>query len=123
MLQRAARIRQNQRRCRERKLAYVASLEERLRAYESNGVQANVQLQKLSKKLDAENRKLKKVLHDVCGITDFEIERSDTDILIEELKARLGTQSSGSSGGGVRRPLSTAGRSGSFSGGVLEMGS
>lgn len=50
------------------------------------------------------------------------MERSDTDVLIEEVKARLGAQGSGSSGG-VKRPLSTASRSSSFSGGVLEMGS
>jgi hypothetical protein len=96
-------------------LAYVASLEERIRAYEANGVQANIHLQKLAKKLDLENRKLKKVLLESCGIGDVDIERADTDILVEEVKAKIGGSTST-----TPRPTAPTSRSSSFSGGVIE---
>ena len=113
-MKRAARIRQNQRRCRERKLAYVASLEERIRAYETNGVQANIHLQKLAKKLDLENRKLKRVLYDLCGIGEIEIDRADTETLAEEIKSRMCGDPHI-----AKRPRTTS-RSSSFSGGIIE---
>jgi len=92
----------------------VASLEERLRAYEQNGVQANIHLQKLAKKLDLENRKLKKVLFDSFGLGDLDIERAEPEALVEEIKARVG-------GPSTEGPRSTASvsRSSSFSGGVI----
>jgi hypothetical protein len=77
-------------------LAYVASLEERLRVYESNGVQANIQLQRLAKKLDIENRKLKKILFESCGIGDVDLEREE-QVLVEEIKSRFIT--------GERQPI------------------
>jgi hypothetical protein len=117
-LQRAARIRQNQRRCRERKLAYVASLEERLRGYESNGVQANLQLQKLAKRLDSENRKLKRVLLETCGIREYEVASWETDNLIEEVRTRVGIAVSVN---GDKRSFADS-RSSSFSGGILDIG-
>jgi hypothetical protein len=97
-------------------LAYVASLEERLRAYEQNGVQANIQLQKLAKKLDTENRKLRKVLYDSCGLGDIDVDRSEVEVLVEEIKSRLG--------GSQIQEIPTANRgmpsrSSSFSGGVI----
>ena len=97
-------------------MAYVASLEERLRAYEQNGVQANIQLQKLAKKLDTENRKLRKVLYDSCGLGDNDVDRSEVEVLVEEIKSRLG-------GGQIQEiPTVSRGipsRSSSFSGGVI----
>jgi hypothetical protein len=100
-------------------LAYVASLEERLRAYEQNGVQANIHIQKLAKKLDSENRKLKRVIFELSGIGDVEIDRAvDVESLVEEIRARIG--------GNVHSPRSTNGmtgppsRSSSFSGGVVD---
>ncbi len=95
-------------------MAYVASLEERLRAYEQNGVQANIHLQKLAKKLDLENRKLKKVLFDTFGLGDLEIERSEPEALVEEIKSRLGGQSTEAS-----KCTTSPSRSSSFSGGVI----
>jgi hypothetical protein len=64
-------------------------LEERLRTYETNGVQANIHLQKLAKKLDLENRKLKQVLVDACGISEYELERTETEQLVEEIKSKF----------------------------------
>lgn len=95
-------------------MAYVASLEERLRAYEQNGVQANIHLQKLAKKLDMENRKLKTVLFDTFGIGDLDIERAEPGALVEEIKSRLGGQSTDG-----RRSTTSGSRSSSFSGGVV----
>jgi hypothetical protein len=67
-----------------------------------------------------ENRKLKKVLFESCGIGDGEIERSDADSLIEEIKARM----NGSSGTTTPRPKrTTAIQSNSFSGGIIETSS
>lgn len=91
-----------------------------MRAYESNGVQANIHLQKLAKKLDIENRKLKKVLFESCGIGDGDIERFDTDSLIEEIKARV---SGGSERTTPRPKRTTASRSSSFSGGIIDTNS
>jgi hypothetical protein len=101
-------------------LAYVASLEERLRAFESNGVQANIQLQKLAKKLDSENRKLKRVLSESCGIGDSEIERMDTNSLIEEIKSKM---QAGGGSGNVPPKRSPMSRASSFSGGMIETSS
>jgi hypothetical protein len=107
-------------------LAYVASLEERLRAYEHNGVQANIQLQKLAKKLDTDNRKLRRVLYDSCGLNDVDIDHLEVDVLVEEIKSRLGGGGVGGAGGGgqmqeipaaVNRGMPS--RSSSFSGGVI----
>ena len=55
-----------------------------------------------------------------CGIGDGEIERSDADSLIGEIKARM----SGGSGRTTPRPKRTmASRSSSFSGGIIETSS
>jgi len=112
-------------------LAYISSLEERIRAYETNGVQANIQLQKLAKKLDLENKKLKKICVDALGLAEADIDRSDADLLIDEVKTRLlgtgsgvGTPPSSVSSSSVFSSSSgrgwNASRSSSFSGGIID---
>jgi lambda repressor-like predicted transcriptional regulator len=91
----SAQIRQNQRRCRERKVGYISSLEERIRTYENNGVQANLHLQKLAQKLDVENKKLKKICARALGLTEADIARVDTGLLIEDVKAQKATSATG----------------------------
>ena len=51
--------RKAQREFRERKASYVKSLEQRIRAYESNEVQGNVELQRAARRLKEENDKLR----------------------------------------------------------------
>ena len=67
-----------------------------------------------------ENRKLKKILFESCGIGDGEIERFDTDSLVEEIKARM---SDGSGRTTPRPKRTTASRSSSFSGGIIDRSS
>jgi hypothetical protein len=84
--------------------------------YEQNGVQANIHLQKLAKRLDNENRKLKRVLLDSCGLGDVDIERGDVETLADEVKSRLGAVQL------EQRSTGAPSRSSSFSGGVIETG-
>jgi hypothetical protein len=51
--------RKAQREFRERKASYVKSLEHRIRAYESNEVQGNVELQRAARRLKEENEQLR----------------------------------------------------------------
>ena len=51
--------RKAQREFRERKASYVKSLEQRIRAYESNEVQSNVELQRAARRLKEENDQLR----------------------------------------------------------------
>jgi len=51
--------RKAQREFRERKASYVKSLEQRIRAYESNEVQGNVELQRAARRLKEENDQLR----------------------------------------------------------------
>lgn len=51
--------RKAQREFRERKASYVKSLEQRIRAYESNEVQGNVELQRAARRLKEENEQLR----------------------------------------------------------------
>jgi translation initiation factor 3 subunit B len=51
--------RKAQREFRERKASYVKSLEQRIRVYESNEVQANVELQRVARRLKEENEQLR----------------------------------------------------------------
>lgn len=51
--------RKAQREFRERKASYVKSLEQRIRAYESNEVQGNVELQRAARRLKDENDQLR----------------------------------------------------------------
>jgi len=105
-------------------------LEERLRAYETSGVQANIHLQKLAKKLDLENRKLKQVLVDACGITEYELEKAETEQLVEDIKSKFVSGGTATSPGGgtastsactpTMRPETI--RSNSFSGGNVGEG-
>ncbi|KAF9035046.1 hypothetical protein BDZ89DRAFT_1130509 [Hymenopellis radicata] len=66
------RIRDNQRRSRQRKKEYVASLEARIAEYEKNGVQANVTLQQKARSVLEENKVLRKLL-ERAGVPDSEI--------------------------------------------------
>ena len=52
--------RKAQREFRERKASYVKSLEQRIRAYESNEVQGNIELQRAARRLKEENDQLRK---------------------------------------------------------------
>jgi hypothetical protein len=54
--------RKAQREFRERKASYVKSLEQRIRAYESNEVQGNVELQRAARRLKEENDQLREQL-------------------------------------------------------------
>jgi len=87
--QRAAGIRDKQRRRRQNRLAYIASLEERIREYEQRSREATIQLQKHAQKLDVENRKLKRLLVEGCGIVDIDINQADVEMLIAEIKRRI----------------------------------
>ena len=78
------RVRENQRRCRARRLAYVTTLEERVREYEQRAVKANIDLQARAQRLDHENRKMRNVLTQAYGLGDEEM---DTDILVEKITA------------------------------------
>ena len=69
-------------------MAYVASLEERLRAHEEAHVQANLQAQKLAKQLSAENQKMKKALVDACGFDEADIDGGDVQSLVEKMKRK-----------------------------------
>lgn len=51
--------RKAQREFRERKASYVKSLEQRIRAYESNEVQGSVELQRVARRLKEENEQLR----------------------------------------------------------------
>jgi len=51
--------RKAQREFRERKASYVKSLEQRIRAYESNEIQGNVELQRAARRLKEENEQLR----------------------------------------------------------------
>jgi hypothetical protein len=57
--------RKAQREFRERKASYVKSLEQRIRAYESNEVQGNVELQRAARRLKEENDQLREQLRQV----------------------------------------------------------
>jgi hypothetical protein len=107
-------------------LAYVASLEDRLRDYEQRGIQANISLQKLSKRLDVENRRLKCAITECCGMGENDIDRAvEADLLAKEMKARLSgnfpspKSSTGGRGGPGGYSLGV-GRSSSFSGGITD---
>ncbi|KAK0469511.1 uncharacterized protein EV420DRAFT_38150 [Desarmillaria tabescens] len=72
---RAARVRENQRRSRQRKRDYVASLERRLEIFEKEGVKANVGLQKVARAVSAENRMLRKLLNERSGLSEADIQQ------------------------------------------------
>jgi hypothetical protein len=98
-------------------LAYVASLEERIRNYEQSGIQANLSLQKLAKRLDLENRKLKRTLFEIFGINEIEIENADSTSLLESIKSKMASWEGGS---GSEDSFPTSRNS--FSGGVIKVG-
>ena len=89
--QRASRIRENQRRCRERKIQYIHSLEERIRKYERKCMKADLELQQRAQILKLENAKLKKILLNSTGIDDESLEK-DPESLMQEIKQKLEPQ-------------------------------
>ncbi|KAJ8516818.1 hypothetical protein ONZ45_g5904 [Pleurotus djamor] len=72
--QTAQRIRENQRRSRDRKRQYVASLEGRLKEFEQQGVQANIELQKQARLVLEENRALRSLLKEQCDLDERDID-------------------------------------------------
>ncbi|KAF7521921.1 hypothetical protein G7054_g12304 [Neopestalotiopsis clavispora] len=56
------RIRENQRRSRARRKEYLQELEQRIRAYEQQGVEASTEIQQAARKVADENRKLRALL-------------------------------------------------------------
>jgi hypothetical protein len=57
-------------------------LEDRIRGYEQEAVKANVGLQQLAKRLDYENKKMKKSLQQAHGLDGEDV---DTDVLIAKV--------------------------------------
>lgn len=82
--------RKAQREFRERKASYVKSLEQRIRAYEANEVQGNVELQRAARRLKEENDQLREQ--------------------VRQLSERLSTLEGGSSAIAVMPPTRTTGR-------------
>jgi hypothetical protein len=83
--------RKAQREFRERKASYVKSLEQRIRAYESNEVQGNVELQRAARRLKEENDQLRKQ--------------------VRQLSERLSVLEGGNSASAATPPSRTLGRS------------
>jgi hypothetical protein len=71
--QRAARLRDNKRRNRQRQKDYTSSLEAKLRDLQSQGVQATQEVQLSARKVVADNARLKALLRHV-GVADHVIE-------------------------------------------------
>lgn len=69
-----ARIRDNQRRCRARRREYLARLEQKLRDYEKQGLQATQEMQRAAREVAAENAALRELLTR-CGVAPIEVER------------------------------------------------
>ncbi|KAL1959575.1 hypothetical protein VTO42DRAFT_1610 [Malbranchea cinnamomea] len=69
----STRIRDNQRRSRARHREYVRSLEERLRRFEKEGVQATLEVQLAGRKVAEENKLLRSLLR-LHGVGDADIE-------------------------------------------------
>ncbi|KAK4231374.1 hypothetical protein QBC38DRAFT_246971 [Podospora fimiseda] len=68
-----ARIRDNQRRARARKKEYVEELEQRIREFEQQRVQATTEVQIAARKVVEENRKLRELLR-LHGVSEGSIE-------------------------------------------------
>ena len=92
MNQRASRIRENQKRCRQRKAHYILSLEERIHRYESKRRQADLELQHRAQILKLENAKLQKILLNSTAIDKTSLEEKDADALVQEIKRKLELQ-------------------------------
>ncbi|KAK9776669.1 hypothetical protein AB5N19_11219 [Seiridium cardinale] len=67
------RIRDNQRRSRARRKEYVQELEQRLRVYEQQGVEASTEIQQAARRVVEENKKLRALLNE-HGIGDSSID-------------------------------------------------
>ena len=70
----ATRLRENQRRSRQRKKEYLGSLETRVRECERLGVEATVEVQKAARQVVRENSRLRELLR-VKGVGEGEVEK------------------------------------------------
>ncbi|EFX02784.1 hypothetical protein CMQ_2713 [Grosmannia clavigera kw1407] len=68
-----ARIRDNQRRSRARRKEYQQELEQRVRTYEEQGIEASTEVQQAARHVSEENRRLRTLLHH-HGVPNSEIE-------------------------------------------------
>jgi hypothetical protein len=63
----------------------VAHLEEQIRTHEATQAKATSQLQKIARKLNMENQKMKKALIESCGLAEAEIEADDAGTLVDKI--------------------------------------
>lgn len=90
--------RKAQREFRERKASYVKSLEQRLRAYETDEVQGNVELQRVARRLKEENDQLREQVRQLSErVAVLEGENSATAAMSPTRTPRLRIRGSGSS--------------------------
>ncbi|KAI0518295.1 hypothetical protein F5B22DRAFT_600677 [Xylaria bambusicola] len=82
-----ARLRRNQRNSRARKQAYVQDLEQRWNECVRLGVQATIEMQRESQKIQDENKLLRRLLHRQ-GLDDVAIEAAMVTLLAQESKAQ-----------------------------------
>ncbi|KAK7204101.1 hypothetical protein BZA70DRAFT_268511 [Myxozyma melibiosi] len=68
-----ARIRENQRRSRARKREYVSDLESKIKGCQEEGLQLNIQIQRVARRVVEENKKLRELLAQV-GIDEWTVE-------------------------------------------------
>jgi hypothetical protein len=87
--QRAARLRDNKRRNRQRQKDYTSSLETQLRELQSRGVQATQEVQLSARKVVEENARLKALLRHV-GVEDHVIETWTPDSTGQSPRVLLG---------------------------------
>ncbi|KAK4936198.1 hypothetical protein LTR66_015369, partial [Elasticomyces elasticus] len=76
-----ARNRVNQRNLRNRKQQYTKDLEEKVRTYEADGVQATAEVQAAARRVVDENNALKEVLRRELGLSDDEISKRVSSLL------------------------------------------
>lgn len=70
---RNARARNNQRQSRARRIEYIATLEAKVRHFESGGITATQELQLAARKIEAQNAQLRAWLSRAIGVTDRNI--------------------------------------------------
>ncbi|KAK9380747.1 uncharacterized protein V2V93DRAFT_236489 [Kockiozyma suomiensis] len=68
-----ARIRENQRRSRARKREYVTDLESKIKGCQEEGLQLNVQIQRVARRVVEENKKLRELLANM-GVDEWTVE-------------------------------------------------
>ncbi len=95
-----ARIRDNQRRSRARRKEYQQELEQRVRAFEEQGVEASTEVQQAARRVAEENKKLRALLNQ-AGISHASIE---TYLRTGDASTGIGESRGGSSTAIVRPP-------------------